>query len=81
MLYVVTGELTPEANNLYKGRISALGNVLGFLIRNNSSKDITKKATILILNIRIVEISPIILSINETSLLHAYVQLLQQVHP
>lgn len=32
MLYVVTGELIPEANKLYKGRISALGNVLGFLI-------------------------------------------------
>lgn len=32
MLYIVTGELTPEANNLYKGRMSALGNILGFLI-------------------------------------------------
>ena len=32
MLYIVTGELTPEANNLYKGRITALGNMLGFII-------------------------------------------------
>lgn len=32
MLYIVTGELTPEANNLYKGRMSALGNIIGFII-------------------------------------------------
>ena len=32
MLYAVTGELIPEANNLYKGRMSAIGNILGFLI-------------------------------------------------
>ena len=32
MLYVVAGELIPEANNLYKGRISALANILGFII-------------------------------------------------
>lgn len=32
MLYIITGELTPEANNLYKGRMSAIGNILGFLI-------------------------------------------------
>lgn len=32
MLYIVTGELTPEANNLYKGRMPAIGNILGFLI-------------------------------------------------
>ncbi len=32
MLYIVTGELTPEANDLYKGRMSAVGNILGFLI-------------------------------------------------
>lgn len=31
MLYVVTGELLPEANKLYKGRMSALGNVLRIL--------------------------------------------------
>lgn len=32
MLYIVTGELTPEAHSLYKGRTSALGNIIGFLI-------------------------------------------------
>ena len=32
MLYIVTGELIPEANNLYKGRITALGNMIGFII-------------------------------------------------
>lgn len=32
MLYIVTGELTPEANNLYKGRMSGIGNIIGFLI-------------------------------------------------
>lgn len=32
MLYIVTGELTPEANKLYKGRMSGIGNILGFLI-------------------------------------------------
>lgn len=32
MLYIVTGELIPEANNLYKGRMSAIGNILGFII-------------------------------------------------
>ncbi len=32
MLYIVTGELIPEANDLYKGRMSALGNIIGFLL-------------------------------------------------
>ena len=32
MLYIVTGELIPEANELYKGRITALGNMIGFII-------------------------------------------------
>ena len=32
MLYIITGELIPEANNLYKGRITGIGNILGFLI-------------------------------------------------
>ena len=32
MLYIVTGELIPESNELYKGRITALGNMLGFII-------------------------------------------------
>ena len=45
MLYIVSGELLPEANKLYKGRMSALGNVLGFLVRNNCSKNIRKQKT------------------------------------
>lgn len=32
MLYIVSGELIPESNKLYKGRISAIGNMLGFII-------------------------------------------------
>lgn len=32
MLYIVSGELIPESNKLYKGRMSALGNMLGFII-------------------------------------------------
>ena len=32
MLYIVSGELIPESNSLYKGRISALGNMVGFII-------------------------------------------------
>ena len=32
MLYIVSGELIPESNNLYKGRINAVGNMLGFMI-------------------------------------------------
>ena len=32
MLYIVSGELIPESNNLYKGKLSVLGNVLGFII-------------------------------------------------
>lgn len=32
MLYIVSGELVPEANKLYHGRMTALGNMLGFLI-------------------------------------------------
>ena len=32
MLYIVSGELIPESNKLYKGRISAVGSMLGFLI-------------------------------------------------
>ena len=32
MLYIVSGELIPESNNLYKGRMSAVGNMLGFII-------------------------------------------------
>lgn len=32
MLYIVSGELIPESNKLYKGRMSALGNMLGFIM-------------------------------------------------
>lgn len=32
MLYIVSGELIPESNHLYKGRFPVLGNVLGFII-------------------------------------------------
>lgn len=32
MLYIVSGELIPESNNLYKGRMSSIGNMLGFII-------------------------------------------------
>ena len=32
MLYIVSGELVPEANNLYHGRMTAIGNMLGFII-------------------------------------------------
>ena len=32
MLYIVSGELMPEANKLYSGKISTLGNIAGFII-------------------------------------------------
>ena len=32
MLYIVSGELLPESNKLYKGRMTAIGNILGFII-------------------------------------------------
>ena len=32
MLYIVSGELIPEANKLYSGKISTLGNILGFIL-------------------------------------------------
>lgn len=32
MIYIVSGELTLESNKLYKGRMSAIGNILGFVI-------------------------------------------------
>lgn len=32
MIYIVSGELTPESNKLYQGRMSAIGNILGFII-------------------------------------------------
>lgn len=32
MLYIVSGELIPESNKLYKGRIGFIGNVIGFIV-------------------------------------------------
>lgn len=32
MLYIASGELLPESNKLYKGRISSIGNILGFIL-------------------------------------------------
>ena len=32
MLYIVSGELIPESNKLYKGRMGAVGNMMGFII-------------------------------------------------
>lgn len=32
MLYIVSGELTPESNKLYKGRLSAIGNIIGIML-------------------------------------------------
>ncbi len=31
MIYIVAGELIPEYNNLYRGRITVLGNILGLI--------------------------------------------------
>ncbi len=32
MLYIVSGELIPESNSLYHGRMTAVGNMIGFII-------------------------------------------------
>ena len=32
MLYIVSGELIPVSNKIYKGRMGAVGNILGFII-------------------------------------------------
>jgi len=32
MLYIVSGELIPESNKLYKGRMTSIGNMIGFII-------------------------------------------------
>ena len=32
MLYIVSGELIPESNELYKGRMTAIGNIIGLII-------------------------------------------------
>ena len=32
MLYIVSGELIPESNKIYKGRMGAVGNIAGFIL-------------------------------------------------
>lgn len=32
MLYIVSGELIPESNKLYQGKVSSIGNMIGFII-------------------------------------------------
>lgn len=32
MLYIVSGELIPESNRLYNGKLSSVGNMIGFII-------------------------------------------------
>ena len=32
MLYIVSGELIPESNQLYSGRMTAIGNIAGLLL-------------------------------------------------
>ena len=32
MLYIVSGELIPEANQLYRGRFPSMGNIMGFIL-------------------------------------------------
>lgn len=32
MLYIVSGELIPESNKLYRGRVASIGNILGFIL-------------------------------------------------
>lgn len=32
MLYIVAGELIPESNKLYRGRVPFLGNIIGFML-------------------------------------------------
>ncbi|MBR1654338.1 MAG: ZIP family metal transporter [Clostridia bacterium] len=32
MLYIVSGELTPESNSLYRGKLPAIGNIAGFVL-------------------------------------------------
>ena len=32
MLYIVSGELIPECNKLYKGKMNAIGNIIGFIL-------------------------------------------------
>lgn len=32
MIYIVSGELTPESNKLYSGKLSTIGNIIGLII-------------------------------------------------
>ena len=32
MIYIVSGELIPESNKLYRGRIGFVGNIIGFIV-------------------------------------------------
>lgn len=32
MLYIVSGELIPESNSLYHGRMTSIGNIFGFIL-------------------------------------------------
>ena len=32
MLYIVSGELTPESNKLYSGKMASVGNMIGFIL-------------------------------------------------
>ncbi len=32
MIYIVSGELIPESNKIYHGRMTAIGNILGLLL-------------------------------------------------
>lgn len=32
MLYIVSGELIPESNKIYKGRMGFVGNIIGFIL-------------------------------------------------
>jgi len=32
MLYIVSGELIPESNNLYSGKLPSIGNIIGFVL-------------------------------------------------
>lgn len=32
MLYIVSGELIPESNKIYRGRIASVGNIIGFIL-------------------------------------------------
>ena len=37
MIYIVSGELVPESNKLYSGRTTALGSIIGLIIRDYSN--------------------------------------------